>query len=190
MRFRPLSSELVMTFPHSSPIQSSSAFIALGLLMLGACGESAPEVPGETRTGQPDLLLVTVDTLRVDHLGCYGYERDTSPIIDALASSGTRFETVYSPMSTTGPAHAALFTSKHPIELGMVRNGLPLKDDAITMAETLSLTGYYTAAFASTALFDPKLGLSQGFLKYDAEVSAFNPRDRDEGLERVAGDTV
>ena len=166
----------------------SSVFLALCALLSAACAETP--APAPTRSGQPDLLLVTIDTLRVDHLGCYGYERDTSPTIDALAKSGTRFETAYAPMSTTGPSHAALFTSKHPVELGMVRNGLVLSPGANTLAETLSLLGYYTAAFASTALFDPQLGLSQGFLKYDAEVSPYNPRDPEEGLERVAGDTV
>ena len=72
-------------------------------LVLAGCGAEAP-------VGRPNVFLVSIDTLRSDHLGCYGYERDTSPRLDRLAREGARIEQMISSTSWTLPAHAALFT--------------------------------------------------------------------------------
>ena len=130
-----------------------------GTLVLLACAPA----PGE----RPDILLVVIDTLRADHVGSYGYSRPTTPTLDRLASEGALFEVAYSPMGTTTPAHAALFTSREPLNLGVVRNGLSLGDESLTLAELLSDAGYQTAAFVSSYPVSRRFGLAQGFEHFD-----------------------
>jgi len=120
----------------------------------------------------PNVVLVTIDTLRADHCGAYGYPRPTTPHLDAVAAAGTLFETAYTPMPTTLPAHAALFTSRHPRELGVRENGVNLPEDATTLAEILRSAGYATAAFVSSFVLDERFGLEQGFDHYDDDFSA------------------
>ena len=87
--------------------------LPLALAMLAAsCGGSEPEV-GQI-PGQPDIILVTVDTLRADHLGCYGYFRETSSTLDALSEESLLFERCIAPMATTLPCHLSLFTGLWP----------------------------------------------------------------------------
>jgi choline-sulfatase len=126
-----------------------------GILALLACAPAPVE--------RPDILLVVIDTLRADHVGSYGYSRPTTPNLDRLASEGALFEVAYSPMGTTTPAHAALFTSREPLNLGVVRNGLSLGDESLTLAELLSDAGYQTAAFVSSYPVSRRFGLAQGF---------------------------
>lgn len=141
---------------------------ALGaLLTLLACGGRAPE--------RPDVLLLTIDTLRADHLGAYGYARPTSPAIDALAAEGALFEVAYAPMGTTCPSHATLFTSRHPLAHGVVRNGLPLLEEETTLAEVMAANGYATAAFVSSYPVSHRLGFAQGFEHYDDDFERAMP---------------
>ena len=84
--------------------------IAAGLLLLCGLGVGAYWVAVHARKAPPNIILVSIDSLRADHLHCYGYPRQTSPCIDRLASEGILFETVVSTTSWTLPAHAALFT--------------------------------------------------------------------------------
>src|SRR4029453_5165941 len=97
------------------------ALAALAVLA-GGCGR------GRER---PNLVLVTVDTLRAAHTTPYGYGRATPPALARLAREGVVVEAAYAPMATTGPSHAALFTSRYPLSLGYVRNGQRL-DEAHT----------------------------------------------------------
>ncbi len=165
---------------------------ALGtLLTLIGCEGCSPE--------HPDVLLVTIDTLRADHLGAYGYAHPTSPSIDALAAEGALFEIAYAPMGTTCPSHATLFTSRHPLAHGVVRNGLPLLEDETTLAEIMAANGYATAAFVSSYPLSHRLGFAQGFEHYDDDFEGGTPtlsRNRWAGepvegrFERVGGDTA
>ena len=87
------------------------ALVFLAALALGGgCADSAPDgsapIPPPSR---PNVLLVSIDTLRADHLGCYGYGRDTSPALDALAAQGLQFVYAYAPSPSTSPSHATLF---------------------------------------------------------------------------------
>lgn len=126
-----------------------------------------------------NVLFVSVDTTRADHLGCYGYTRPTSPNIDALARSGHRFNAAYTVMPTTLPSHASMFTSLYPAQLGVHRNGLTVPDEADCLAERLRSQGYETAAFVSGTPLHPKFGLDQGFDTYVA------PPDREWPAQRV-----
>ena len=99
-------------------------------------------------TPPPDLLLVTVDTLRADAIGCYGAGTAT-PNIDGLAKEGVLFEDVLTTIGKTGPAFASLFTSLYPPTHGARRNGVKMRPDVPTLAELLAAGGYRTAAFVS-----------------------------------------
>ena len=127
-----------------------------------ACRQPPPP-PGALR---PDILLVSVDSLRPDHLGCYGYTRSTSPVLDRLAAEGVRFAQAVSSTSWTLPAHAALFTGREEEEHGVTRNGLRLSTAQVTMAEVLGDLGYQTAGFFAGPYLHPTFGLGQGFSTY------------------------
>lgn len=122
-----------------------------------ACGQS-PE-----KTLQPDVLLVSIDSLRADHLGCYGYLRDTSPRLDQLADEGVRFDTVVSTTSWTLPAHAALFTGLFDPAHGTTDVDRRLADGYDTLAERFRAAGWITAGFYAGPLLHPTFGLNQGF---------------------------
>ena len=112
------------------------------------------------------FLLITVDTLRKDHLGIYRDDLST-PQLDALAAESFRFEDAYSTAPTTLPSHASLFTGTYPHRHGVRRNGRQRLPSGIqTLAETLSEAGYRTAAFVGTAVLDGFYGLDQGFDVY------------------------
>ena len=122
--------------------------------------------PLERAPDRPDILLVSIDSLRPDHLGCYGYTRPTSPTLDQLAAQGVRFTQAVSSTSWTLPAHAALFTGREEEEHGVTRNGLRLNEAQITLAEVLRDLGYQTAGFFAGPYLHPTFGLGQGFSTY------------------------
>jgi choline-sulfatase len=140
----------------------------LGLALLAGC---AP--PTEAEPPARDALVVTLDTLRADHLGSYGYPRDTTPNLDALAARGVRFEGCRAPMATTLPSHLSLFTGAHPLRHGVLAN---LVGDTVherdpglvTLAEELGEAGYATAAFVGAYVLRAGAGLETGFERYDA----------------------
>ena len=128
-------------------------------------------------TPRPDVVLIGVDTLRADHVGCLK-EREPSltPHIDRLCADSVRFEQAFSPISVTGPAFATVMTGLEPGEHGVVTNR-PWRLDAVspereTLAERLQGRGYRTAAFVSSAMLAPELGLNQGFDVYDGPQEA------------------
>ncbi|MFT4540151.1 MAG: arylsulfatase A-like enzyme [Planctomycetota bacterium] len=124
-------------------------------------------------TTRPDILIVTIDTLRADHLGCYGYFRDTSPTIDALAAESILFERCIAPMATTLPVHASLFTGVWPIEHGVLANlregreRHKLASGLSRAAELFQGARYQTAAFISALPLKRLCGLVQGFSVYE-----------------------
>ena len=133
------------------------------VLLLGA------SVARATPSARPSLVLVTIDTLRADRLGCYGYHRDTTPTLDALAEEAVLFENAYTTMATTLPAHASIMTGTYPLTHGVVANAAYLPRtlaDAVslrTVAEMLSDEGYVTAAFVSAAPLKRHSGIDRGF---------------------------
>jgi arylsulfatase A-like enzyme len=119
---------------------------------------------------EPNILLVTVDTLRADHLSCYGYGWKTSPNIDKLAAEGTKFSNAYTPIPLTGPAHLSLFTSRYPQEHGAVRNGIAMATEQplVTLPQYLRANGYNTAGFISGWPLTGRLtGINEWFDHYD-----------------------
>jgi arylsulfatase A-like enzyme len=111
--------------------------------------------------------LISIDTLRPDHLGSYGYFRDTSPTLDRLAAEGVLFENHISSSSWTLPAHAALFTSLADSVHGCSDTDRTLHEDFVTLAERFSEAGYATAGFFAGPYLHPAFGLGQGFDHYE-----------------------
>jgi arylsulfatase A-like enzyme len=139
-----------------------------GLLRRGLASLALAALAGCTQEGpRPDVLLVTIDTLRSDHCSAYGYPIDTTPHLTALASRGVLYRRAYAESSTTAPSHAVLLTSRHFRTLGVGKNGEQMSDDAVTLAETLASQGYDTAAFVSSFPLLKRFGFAQGFDHYD-----------------------
>ena len=144
--------------------KSTSAYPAL-LLEL-ASGEEPP-------TG-PNILLISIDSLRADHLSSYGYDRQTSPNIDQLAAEGILFSQAVSTTSWTLPSHASLLTGLLPEAHGVVRPRHILAEWPHTLAELLAAQGYLTAAFVSAPFLSSDFGMDQGFDLYDDESVHFS----------------
>jgi arylsulfatase len=132
--------------------------------MLGAiaCG-GVSEVPKTT----PNIILVTVDTLRADHLDVYGYERPTGPSIARLASRGVRFSRALSQAPWTLPSMASVHSSLYPIQHGAFAAESALPEAAQTLAERLAAVGYRTVAVVSHEFVSAKHGFIQGFEVFD-----------------------
>ena len=125
----------------------------------------------------PPVILVTVDTLRADHLGVYGYRRVATPNIDSFASGGTLFTNIACQTPLTLPSHTSLFTSTYPFENGIQENAEPVPRTSLTLASVLKSHGYKTAAFVSSVFLEREMGLDQGFDTYDSpfHFAAFSP---------------
>ena len=133
--------------------------LALCIGLAGACADARPG---------PNVLLISIDTLRPDHLGCYGYGRETSPAIDRLAREGVLFENHISSTSWTLPAHAALFTGLADSVHGCVdATGTALAPGFTTLAERFQGGGWTTAGFFAGPYLHPAFGLAQGFEHYE-----------------------
>ena len=115
----------------------------------------------------PNVLLISVDTLRADHLGSYGYSRNTSPRIDALLASGARFTQGRTVEPLTAPALASMLTGLEPHEHAATRNGLRTRDDLPSFPKIFKRRGYDTAALVgSWTLRDEITGLGVHFESY------------------------
>jgi len=135
---------------------------AVFLLVLGA----VVSVCDGTGSSPPNILLISVDSLRPDHLGAYGYSRPTSPSIDRLAKEGVLFETVTSSSSWTLPAHASLFTSLPDSIHGAETSQRKLGEQHETLAERLRESGYKTVGLWGGPLLSPEFGFARGFDSY------------------------
>jgi len=139
----------------------------LGVMALGCAPEPGP----------PNVLVLMVDALRADHLGCYGYERDTSPHIDALATESILFRAAHAQSPWTKPSIPTLFTSLYPIQHGVYEGERPgraghlesdvLSDAQHTLAEAFESAGFRTAAFVHNAQLPASHGFAQGFEVYE-----------------------
>lgn len=139
------------------------------LLALLACGPD--------RSALPSIVVVTLDTVRCDHLGIHGDARGLSPHLDALAERGLVHERAFTTMPTTGPAHLSLFTGLYPSEHGSRENAEPLASPqgGRSLALRLSQQGYATAAFVTTVLLAPRATGLRGFEVYDAPRGPLRP---------------
>lgn len=121
----------------------------------------------DTPAHSPNILLISIDTLRADHLGCYGYTKDTSPNIDRLARDGTRFTKMTSTCSWTLPSHASMLTGLYPAHHALENDGVQLPREIPTLAEALQHRGYYTVGVVSHLYVSSAFGLQRGFDVFD-----------------------
>ena len=144
------------------------------LLSTGAAALLALSVLSRAQTPKPNVLLVTIDTVRADHVGAYGYTKPTTPTLDRLAREGVRFADATSQAPLTGPAHAAILTGSYPGRFGVRDNAaMPLPDSATTVAELFKAAGYRTGAFIGAFIVDRQYGFGQGFDEFDSKFERF-----------------
>ena len=138
----------------------------------------------------PNVVLITVDTLRADYLGSYGFPLDTSPRIDALAAGGVLFERAVAAASTTSPSHASILTSRHTREHSVgFYSGFTVLDGLPTLPELFKDAGYTTAAFVGNINLQKRLGFDRGFDHYDDDLPDAE-RNRPLQYERIAERTL
>lgn len=150
-------------------------FLLVLLLILGVTWGQICAKDGHIIKGPYlNLLLITIDTLRADHLGCYGYKDIETPTIDRLASEGVLFSQAFTPVPITLPSHVSIMTGVYPIHHGVRNNGnYILRQEALTLAEIMKENGYHTAACVGAFVLDSLFGLDQGFDFYGDSL----PRD-------------
>lgn len=161
----------------------AGASLALAAACGGASDPDAPEpLPAAgTVAGRPSILLITVDTLRRDHLSCYGYFRETSPVIDRLAAEGILFERALASMASTYPSHLSLLTGLYPHQHGRTSNKDGVKkpyrsvEGCESAAVVLRELGYDTAAFVSSTVLHARTGIGEGFDVFSCPKAAQKP---------------
>ncbi len=130
----------------------------------------ATQAAANTGDKPPDIFLITIDTLRADHVGCYGYNKIQTPALDRLAQEGVRFTAAFTPSPITNSSHASILTGQVPSVHGVTDFGVPLTPATPTLASLLKQRGYRTAAFIGAAILDSNTlapGFQQGFDYYD-----------------------
>lgn len=139
------------------------------VLLAAACGpgRDAPRAPASARSGTGhDVVLITIDTLRADHLGAYGYPRDTSPYLDGLAREAALFTSAYTYWPKTRASMIMMLTGRRPSQNGYSKTHPVLLDFNPTLASVLQAAGYSTAALVDNANLSSQHGYAKGFDRY------------------------
>ena len=147
----------------------------------------------QEKESPPDVFLVTIDTLRADHIRCYGYERIQTPALDRLAQDGVRFAQAFTPSPITNTSHISILTGLLPSSHGVTDFAVPLSPAYPTWADLLHQQGYHTAAFIGAVILDSKTlapGLDRGFDYYDNFPQHSQTKSRWGRLERRGMDVV
>jgi choline-sulfatase len=153
--------------------RQAAAWRLAALLTLAWVAQPVAPQAVTTAPAAINLVLLTLDTTRADHLGCYGGRGAHTPALDALAARGTRYRRALSPAPLTLPAHCTLLTGLDPPEHGVRDNGTAVLPAEIpTLATRLAARGYATAAFVSSRVLDRRFGLARGFEVYDDHLPA------------------
>src|SRR6266850_166584 len=158
----------------------------LVLWMLASGPAIAAQAPSRKVTS-PDVFLITIDTLRADHLHCYGYDTIATPAIDGLAKDSLRFSHAFTPSPITNSSHTTILTGLLPSTHGVTDFAIPLAATHLTSSKLLSAQGYHTAAFIGAVILDSKSlapGLDRGFEFYDNFPEHSSTKSRWGRLER------
>lgn len=155
-------------------------------------GETGSRVAGRSAFGRPNVVLITIDTLRADRLGCYGAKDAETPQLDRLAAEGVRFANAATTVPFTLPAHSSLMTGTYPPYHGVRENvGYELDDRLPTLAERLAAGGWATGGFVSAFVLDRRWGIGRGF---DTYFDDFDPRESESSnlasVQRDGAETV
>lgn len=133
-------------------------------VLAAGCGGSALPAGDPAR---PDIIVVSIDTLRADHLGAWGYERPTSPVIDALAARGVRYASAWSPSPWTLPSHATMLSGWLPDRHGAIEEDIPVRPSVPLLAESFSKAGYATGGAVTTLFVSERYGFARGLDWYE-----------------------
>lgn len=128
---------------------------------------AASALPATGSVPRPNILFIMVDTLRTDHVGCYGYGRPTTPNLDRLAATGVRFDQMVSSSSWTLPAVGTMFTGLYPSQHNLTGTGHRMAEGITPLAAVLGQAGYRTAGFTANPVVHSKFGFARGFAVYD-----------------------
>jgi arylsulfatase A-like enzyme/Flp pilus assembly protein TadD len=145
------------------------------------------------KSSPPSVFLITIDTLRADHVHCDGYDKIQTPALDALAADGVRFTNAFSPSPITNTSHTTILTGLLPSSHGVTDFAVPLAPSHATWAELLKAKGYHTAAFIGAVILDSKSlapGLDRGFDFYDNFPEHTDSKSRWGRVERRGADVV
>ncbi len=179
--------------PHSYASLISMRLLRFAWLLALASGLAFATSPAPRKTSQPDVFLITIDTLRADHVHCYGYDKVETPTLDKLAASGIRFSQAYTPSPITNTSHTSILTGLLPSVHGVTDFAIPLSSEHETWAAFLKKKGYHTAAFIGAVILDSKTlapGLDQGFDFYDNFPEHSPSKERWGRVERRGMDVV
>ena len=173
---------------------AAAVLIALVIIWRGVSDQAGETPAPGTRTEARNALLITLDTVRADRLGAYGYTAARTPNLDALAAAGVRFDDATATAPITGPSHAAILTGMHAGRLGVRDNALtPLPDNASTIAEMLTERGYATGGFVGAFILDRPYGFAQGFETFESgfdRVEAGTEANAERTADAVVRDAV
>ena len=150
-------------------------------------------LPPQKKPSPPDVFLVTIDTLRADHVHCYGDEAIQTPALDSLAKDGIRFAEAFTPSPITNTSHTTILTGLLPSSHGVTDFAVPLAATHLTWAELLKPKGYHTAAFIGAVILDSKSlapGLDRGFDFYDNFPEHSQTKSRWGRVERRGAEVV
>jgi arylsulfatase A-like enzyme/Flp pilus assembly protein TadD len=175
-----------------------SLIVVMPVLGVATFAHAIPTKPGparqRSRAGftKPGVILITIDTLRADHVGCYGAQTVKTPTLDALAHDGVVFDRAISQVPLTWPSHAVILTGTYPFQNGVQDfTGQPLAQQFRTVSQAFQKAGYATGAVVSAFVLDRSWGLARGFDFYDDAFSAETFEKKDAGLvDRRAGESV
>ena len=170
-------------------MKSVVLFACMSALCAGALAANPAPV---RRPAPPNVILITLDTVRADHVGCYGATDIQTPTLDALAHDGIVFDRAISQVPLTWPSHAVILTGTYPFQNGVQDfTGAPLEPRFRSVAQAFKQHGYSTGAVVSSFVLDKSWGLARGFDFYDDAFSPEQFESRDLGLvERKAGESV
>src|SRR5215467_10496587 len=163
--------------------------LPLGILFLGTALSTNLVLAQTAHKPAPDVFLITIDTLRADHVACYGYKSIETPALDSLASDGIRFTHAYTHSPITNTSHITMMTGLLPSVHGVTDFAVPLSPQHATWAELLKQHGYHTAAFIGAVILDSNTlapGLDRGFDFYDNFPAKTDTKERWGRVERRA----
>ena len=141
-----------------------SAAATLAVTMTFGCSRTEP--PPAASTAADHVLLITIDTLRADRVGAYGYARAVTPALDSIAKNGARFDRAFAAAPITQTSHATILTGRYPQGHGARHNGMRIGESVPTLAEKFKAAGFATGAFVAAFPLDRRFGLARGFDVY------------------------
>ena len=165
--------------------------VVVGFFLSGVLSNAASTLP--SKPPAPDIFLITIDTLRADHVHCYGYANGSTPALDSLAKDGVRFTNAFTPSPITNTSHASILTGLLPGSHGVTDFAVPLASAHPTIPELLKARGYRSAAFIGAVILDSKSlapGFDRGFDFYDNFPEHYPTKSRWGRLERRGMDVV